>query len=117
MYFKVLIYDNFRNVDKNYTFLFKIDYFHVKKADEYNIKYYKLLEAILMENNYNSYGSYNKEDDQYQKENYEIKGHNHEFQSSVDYEKDDEGMEHSHHIAGVTGPAIKYGQSHVHKVY
>lgn len=70
-----------------------------------------------MENNYNSYSSYNKEDDQYQKENYERKGHNHEFQSSVDYEKDDEGMEHSHHIAGVTGPAIKYGQSHVHKVY
>ncbi|MVX65581.1 hypothetical protein GKZ28_18020 [Clostridium chromiireducens] len=42
--------------------------------------------------------------------------HNHEFQSSVDYVKDGEGMEHSHRIAGVTGPSIKDGQSHVHKV-
>ena len=26
-------------------------------------------------------------------------------------------MEHSHRITGVTGPAIKYGQSHVHKIH
>ncbi|NSB15194.1 YmaF family protein [Clostridium beijerinckii] len=25
-------------------------------------------------------------------------------------------MGHSHHIAGATGPYIRYGQSHVHKV-
>lgn len=26
-------------------------------------------------------------------------------------------MEHSHRITGVTGPTIKYGQSHVHKIH
>lgn len=70
-----------------------------------------------MDNNYNQYDSYNKQNDQYQEQSYERKGHNHEFQSSVNYEKDDEGMEHSHHITGVTGPDIKYGQSHVHKIH
>jgi hypothetical protein len=25
-------------------------------------------------------------------------------------------MEHSHRIAGITGPSIRYGQSHVHKI-
>ena len=44
------------------------------------------------------------------------KNHNHEFLSSTDYEKDDAGVEHNHRIAGVTGPPIKYGNSHVHKV-
>lgn len=75
------------------------------------------LEEFSMENNYSNYGGYNKQNDQYQQQSYERKGHNHEFQSSVNYEKDDEGMEHSHRTAGVTGPAIKYGQSHVHKIY
>lgn len=47
---------------------------------------------------------------------YKIKNHNHEFLSSTDYEEDDEGVEHNHRIAGVTGPPIKCGKSHVHKV-
>jgi len=75
------------------------------------------LEELSMENNYINYGGYNKQNDQYQQQSYERKGHNHEFQSSVNYEKDDEGMEHSHRIAGVTGPEINYGQSHVHKIH
>lgn len=72
-----------------------------------------------MENNYNNNGSYNNQNDQNgqnQNQSNKRETHNHEFQSSADYAKDDEGMEHSHHIAGVTGPSIKYGQSHVHKV-
>lgn len=67
-----------------------------------------------MESGYNNYGSNNNQNDQNQTNR--RKAHNHEFQSSVDYIEDNEGMEHSHHIAGVTGPSIKYGQSHVHKV-
>lgn len=47
---------------------------------------------------------------------YKIKNHNHEFLSSTDYEKDDEGEEHNHRIACVTGPPIKCGKSHVHKI-
>ncbi|WP_026888965.1 YmaF family protein [Clostridium beijerinckii] len=66
-----------------------------------------------MENNYNNYGSYNNQN---QNQANKKETHNHEFQSSVDYVKDDEGMEHSHRMAGVTGPSIRYGQSHVHKV-
>lgn len=69
-----------------------------------------------MENNYNNNNSYYKQNDQYQEQSHVRKGHNHEFQSIVDYEKDDEGMEHSHRIAGVTGPLISYGQSHVHRI-
>lgn len=76
-----------------------------------------------MENNYNNYGSYNNQSNEnqnqtneYQNVNNKRETHNHEFQSSVDYVKDDEGIEHSHHIAGFTGPSIRYGQSHVHKV-
>jgi hypothetical protein len=69
-----------------------------------------------MESNYNNYGDYSKQNDQYQEQSHKRESHNHEFQSSADYEKDDEGMEHSHHIAGVTGPAIRYGQSHVHRI-
>lgn len=69
-----------------------------------------------MENNYNNYGDYNKQNDQYQEQSYKTEIHNHEVQSSTDYEKGDERMEHSHHIAGVTGPSIRYGQSHVHKI-
>lgn len=68
-----------------------------------------------MENNYDNDGGYSKQNDQYQKQYYKRETHNHEFQSSTDYEKDNEGMEHSHRIAGVTGPSIRYGQSHVHR--
>lgn len=52
----------------------------------------------------------------YEEECDRIKNHNHEFESSTDYKKDDECVIHNHRIAGVTGPAIKYGQSHIHKV-
>lgn len=57
-----------------------------------------------------------KKDDKYEEEYYKVENHNHEFESSTDYKKDDEGVIHNHRIAGVTGPAIKYGKSHVHKV-
>lgn len=69
-----------------------------------------------MENNYNNYDSYNNQNNQNQDQANKRETHNHEFQSSANYEKDNEGMEHSHRIAGVTGPSIRYGQSHVHKV-
>ncbi|WP_099716597.1 MULTISPECIES: YmaF family protein [unclassified Clostridium] len=49
-------------------------------------------------------------------ENNMIKNHNHEFLSSTDYKEDDECVIHNHRIAGVTGPPIKYGKSHIHKV-
>ena len=49
-----------------------------------------------MENNYNNNDGYYKQNDQYQEQSNKRKGHNHEFQSITDYEKDDEGMEHSH---------------------
>ncbi|AIY78600.1 hypothetical protein FDC58_17520 [Clostridium botulinum] len=47
---------------------------------------------------------------------YKIQNHNHEFESSTSYAKDDECVEHNHRISGVTGPAIKHGKSHVHKI-
>ena len=50
------------------------------------------------------------------RDNLIVKNHNHEFLSSTDYEKDDECVEHNHRIAGVTGPPIKCGKSHVHKL-
>ena len=46
----------------------------------------------------------------------EVKCHNHEFQTSTDYKRDDEGVKHNHNISCITGPAIKCGDSHVHKV-
>lgn len=56
-------------------------------------------------------------DNRYPEKNYyKIKCHNHEFESSTDNEEDDEGVVHNHRIAGVTGPPIKYGKSHIHKV-
>ena len=63
-------------------------------------------------------GCNDKRDSRYSKENNKciIKNHNHEFLSSTDYEKDAEGLEHNHRIAGVTGPPIKCGKSHVHKI-
>lgn len=42
-----------------------------------------------------------------------LKNHNHEFLSSTDYDGE---IEHNHRIAGVTGPAIRQGMSHVHKI-
>ena len=45
-----------------------------------------------------------------------IENHNHEFLSSTDYEEDDEGVLHNHRIAGVTGPPIQHGKSHIHKI-
>ncbi len=45
-----------------------------------------------------------------------VLNHNHEFLSSTDYAEDDNREFHNHRIAGVTGAAIKYGDSHVHKI-
>jgi hypothetical protein len=60
---------------------------------------------------------YNRREDEEYNYNYcTIKNHNHEFLSSTDYEKDDERVIHNHRIAGTTGPAIKCGKSHVHKI-
>lgn len=42
-----------------------------------------------------------------------VRNHNHEFLSSTDYDGE---IEHNHRIAGVTGPAIRQGMSHVHKI-
>lgn len=47
---------------------------------------------------------------------YEFKCHNHEFVASTNYECDDDGNEHNHRIAGMTGPPIRNGLSHVHKI-
>ena len=47
---------------------------------------------------------------------YESECHNHEFQTSIDYKKDDEGKKHNHRISCITGPAIKCDKSHIHKV-
>lgn len=66
-----------------------------------------------MENNQDAHGAYYN---QYQVQAPSRKGHNHEFQSISDYEKNDEGMEHTHRIVGVTGPAIPYGKSHAHRI-
>ncbi|WP_081098840.1 YmaF family protein [Clostridium beijerinckii] len=64
-----------------------------------------------MENDYNNNSGYNNQNQSNKKGI-----HNHEFQSNVDYVKDNEGMEHSHHIAGITRTLTRYCQSHVHKV-
>lgn len=72
--------------------------------------------------NYNESVRCSKKNDEYKendkcKENYyKVKNHNHEFESSTDYEEDDECVLHNHRIAGVTGPPIKCGKSHIHKV-
>ena len=72
-----------------------------------------------MGNNYYNYDKnkcdYNDKKE-YDEKYYKIKNHNHEFESSTDYEEDDEGELHNHRIAGVTGPPIKYGKTHIHKV-
>jgi len=59
---------------------------------------------------------YCRENNENRQDYYSVKNHNHEFLSSTDYEKDAEGLEHNHRIAGVTGPPIKCGKSHVHKI-
>lgn len=46
----------------------------------------------------------------------QFKCHNHEFLASTNYEKDDDCNLHNHRIAGTTGPAIRSGLTHVHKV-
>lgn len=56
-----------------------------------------------------SYGENNENKDNC----YRLKNHNHEFLSSTDYDGE---IEHNHRIAGVTGPAIRQGMSHVHKI-
>lgn len=45
-----------------------------------------------------------------------VRPHNHEFSTSTDYARDDENRIHNHRVAGVTGPAIPRGNTHVHKV-
>ncbi|OOM77380.1 YmaF family protein [Clostridium puniceum] len=63
--------------------------------------------------NYDKCSRYSKENDEYEEHHYKVKNHNHEFESSTDYF---EGVVHNHRIAGVTGPPIEYGKSHVHKI-
>lgn len=66
---------------------------------------------------YDRYGNHEKYKNIYSNSNeHGEENHNHEFESSTDYAKDDEGVVHNHRIAGVTGPAIKYGKSHIHKI-
>lgn len=67
-------------------------------------------------NNNNCKDRYSRENNECKENYYKVKNHNHEFLSSTDYEEDDEGVEHNHRIAGVTGPPIKYGKSHIHRV-
>jgi hypothetical protein len=67
-------------------------------------------------NNYNRSERCYERNDNYVEICYKIKNHNHEFLSSTDYEEDDEGVRHNHRIAGTTGPAIKCGESHIHKI-
>jgi len=69
-----------------------------------------------MGDKYNNCGRHSNENNEGKENYYSGKNHNHEFLSSTDYEKDAEGLEHNHRIAGVTGPPIKCGKSHVHKI-
>lgn len=45
-----------------------------------------------------------------------VKPHNHEFSTSTNYAEDDECRIHNHRIACVTGPAIRAGKTHIHKI-
>lgn len=47
---------------------------------------------------------------------FRIPNHNHEFITSTDYAESDECVIHNHRTAGLTGPAIRSGNSHVHRV-
>lgn len=69
-----------------------------------------------MRNNYGRAGHCEMNNHRPEEDCYQVENHNHEFESSTDYKKNDEGVIHNHRIAGVTGPAIKCGKSHVHKV-
>ena len=71
-------------------------------------------EGAEFADNRRSRNSYNEERSEY-RYSY-VKCHNHEFTLVTDYEKDDECRVHNHSFSGVTGPAIKCGKSHIHKV-
>ncbi|SFC38065.1 YmaF family protein [Clostridium uliginosum] len=64
---------------------------------------------------YNNRGRHSNENDEGNENYYRVKNHNHEFLSSTDYAKD-EGVEHNHRIAGVTGPPMGPGKYHFHKI-
>ena len=49
------------------------------------------------------------------RENLIVKNHNHEFLSSTDYEKDDDGVEHIHLLKGTTGHGDD--NNHVHDYF
>ena len=66
--------------------------------------------------NYDKCDRHSKEKKEREENCYKVKCHNHEFLSSTDYEKDYECVVHNHRIAGVTGPPIEAGKSHVHKI-
>lgn len=66
--------------------------------------------------NYDKCDRHSKEKKEREENCYKVKCHNHEFLSSTDYKKDDECVVHNHRIAGVTGPPIECGKSHVHKI-
>lgn len=67
-------------------------------------------------NNGSRYGRSYGENNENKEKCYKLKCHNHEFLSSTDLEEDDEGQEHNHRIAGVTGPPIRQGMSHIHRI-
>lgn len=45
-----------------------------------------------------------------------VENHNHEFLSTTDNQRDDEGVIHNHRIAGITGHPIKHRKNHIHKI-
>lgn len=57
-----------------------------------------------------------EESNEYDQNCNRIINHNHEFLSSTDYARDDNGDIHNHRIAGVTSPPIRYRESHIHIV-
>lgn len=64
-----------------------------------------------MRNDYSNYEDYDEQNNPQQGQSPKRDKHNHEFQSTSD-----QSMKHSHRIAGVSGPPIKSGKSHVHRV-
>ena len=58
----------------------------------------------------------NSEDERNFRGSRNVECHNHEFTLSTDYEEDDECRVHNHRFSGVTGPGIRCGKSHIHKV-
>lgn len=64
-----------------------------------------------MHNNYENCNRTNSDRDDYR----ERQTHVHEFTGSTEFAE--EGRDrHNHRFAGVTGEAIRYGKSHVHKI-